>query len=328
MRKRLTPATVLAMVALFVALAGSATAAGTVLITGKQIKDASIGLADLNPAAKRSLRGQAGSVGPLGAPGSAGAQGVAGAPGAAGAQGAQGVAGAPGAAGAQGAQGAQGAAGERGLAGTQGPAGEKGATGAQGPAGERGPAGPQGAPGADFSSLEDLRGKPCQAPGGNNGVITIASYDNSAGYAPSTSPSASYEELPGSGIRSMNVNCVTADRWENNDDRAVAADISTSRWGEGQAWSINGTMLPAGDDDWYKLPATKLALEWPQPDSKIKLSAWDQDATIRMDVYRDGLQVASNSTEYALTASDRDTPHNWEIRVFGSTVEPYFIQIN
>jgi hypothetical protein len=79
--KRFTPATVIAMVALFVALAGSATAAGTVLITGKQIKNGSVGLVDLSASAKRALkgaRGPAGDAGAQGIPGPAGAPGVAG----------------------------------------------------------------------------------------------------------------------------------------------------------------------------------------------------------------------------------------------------------
>jgi hypothetical protein len=76
-RKRFTPATILAMIALFVALAGTATAGG-VLITGKQIKNGSVGLADLSSSAKSALKGQRGPVGPMGpqgAPGPAGALG-------------------------------------------------------------------------------------------------------------------------------------------------------------------------------------------------------------------------------------------------------------
>jgi hypothetical protein len=64
------------MVALFVALAGSATAAGTALITGAQIKNGSIGLVDLSSSAKSALKGQRGPAGPMGL------QGVAGPPGA------------------------------------------------------------------------------------------------------------------------------------------------------------------------------------------------------------------------------------------------------
>jgi hypothetical protein len=75
MRKRVTPAFVVALIALFVALTGTATATSYVLISGKQIKDGSIGLADLSKKAKRALKGQRGPAGP---PGVQGAQGVAG----------------------------------------------------------------------------------------------------------------------------------------------------------------------------------------------------------------------------------------------------------
>jgi hypothetical protein len=77
MKKRITPAFVLAMLALFVALAGTATAGtAAVLITGKQIKNGSIGLADLSSPAKRALKGQRGPRGYTGV------QGIQGAPGA------------------------------------------------------------------------------------------------------------------------------------------------------------------------------------------------------------------------------------------------------
>jgi hypothetical protein len=82
MRKRLTPAMVVALIALFVALTSTATA--TVLITGKQIKDGSIQLRDLSPKAKLALKGQRGPRGYTGLPGTAGPAGPAGATGAAG----------------------------------------------------------------------------------------------------------------------------------------------------------------------------------------------------------------------------------------------------
>jgi len=73
-RIRLTPATVIATIALFVALAGTATA-GTVFITGKQIKNGSIGLVDLSASAKKALKGQRGPAGPAGPAGIQGDQG-------------------------------------------------------------------------------------------------------------------------------------------------------------------------------------------------------------------------------------------------------------
>ena len=81
MKKRITPAFVLAMLALFVALAGTATAGTAVLITGKQIKNGSIGLADISASAKRALKGQRGPQGIQGIAGPAGTAGPAGLPG-------------------------------------------------------------------------------------------------------------------------------------------------------------------------------------------------------------------------------------------------------
>lgn len=82
MGKRLSPGSVLLVGALLLALSGSATAATVALITGKQIKNGSIELVDLSPAAKRALKGQRGPEGPPGAQGPAGPAGLAGAPGA------------------------------------------------------------------------------------------------------------------------------------------------------------------------------------------------------------------------------------------------------
>lgn len=81
--KRFSPATVLAALALFIALTGTATAGAMALITGAQIKNGSIGLVDLSNGAKsalkgRSVRGPAGTPGPQGLPGPAGPQGPAG----------------------------------------------------------------------------------------------------------------------------------------------------------------------------------------------------------------------------------------------------------
>lgn len=68
---------VVALIALGVALGGTSVAA-TGLITGAQIKDHSIGLNDLAPAAVAKLHGARGPSGPQGASGATGAQGPAG----------------------------------------------------------------------------------------------------------------------------------------------------------------------------------------------------------------------------------------------------------
>jgi Collagen triple helix repeat (20 copies) len=114
-RIRVSPATVIAGLALVFAMTGGAYAAKKYLITSTK---------QISPSVLKQLQGKAG---------------LGGAPGVAGAQGAQGPAGSAGPAGSGGAKGETGAAGEKGVQG------EKGATG---PAGKEGKAGAAGVTGA------------------------------------------------------------------------------------------------------------------------------------------------------------------------------------
>lgn len=91
--KRPSASLALSTVALFVALGGTAFAARGLIITSREIKDRTIQLRDLSPAAIRALRGQGGEQGPQGPPGPAGPQGP---PGAKGEQGPPGPTGAKG----------------------------------------------------------------------------------------------------------------------------------------------------------------------------------------------------------------------------------------
>jgi hypothetical protein len=84
------PATVIATVALFVAVGGGTAAYASGLISGSQIKNNSIPAKKLTKAAIKSLRGQRGPRGATGATGAQGAQGIQGT------QGIQGVQGPPG----------------------------------------------------------------------------------------------------------------------------------------------------------------------------------------------------------------------------------------
>lgn len=89
---------VVALLALCVALSGTSygadvRAAASSLLTGAQIKDGSIGLRDLSPSARKSLKGARGLKGPTGSPGSSGAKGDAGPKGDTGAKGDVGPAG-------------------------------------------------------------------------------------------------------------------------------------------------------------------------------------------------------------------------------------------
>jgi Collagen triple helix repeat (20 copies) len=108
--RRPSPAFLLALAALFVALGGTAAATLSVTgasikngtVTGRDVKDRSLGTRELTSRAVGSLRGQAGPTGPQGASGPAGPRGATGAPGPAGPAGPEGP---------QGQQGAQGSAG-------------------------------------------------------------------------------------------------------------------------------------------------------------------------------------------------------------------------
>lgn len=115
-RSRLSSAHLIALVALFVALTSSATAA--VMISGKNIKDGSVTGADVRD---RSIAARDLAPDALAASAQGGAAGPAGPRGAAGADGADGQAGA------------------RGAKGDTGETGAKGNTGAKGDQGDRGP---------------------------------------------------------------------------------------------------------------------------------------------------------------------------------------------
>jgi hypothetical protein len=104
---------VAALAVVFAVVAGTAAAgpAAKKLLTGKDIKDGSIGIVDLSSSTRVGLKGSRGPAGP------------------------------------QGSSGAQGAKGDTGAAGPAGPAGPTGPTGATGPQGPAGPKGDQGAAG-------------------------------------------------------------------------------------------------------------------------------------------------------------------------------------
>jgi len=92
--RRFTPALIVAMISLAVALSGTAVAGTAKLITGSQIANGTITLADIHSSAKSALKGQRGATGaqgPVGAPGAQGPVGPLGAQGPVGPQGAIGA---------------------------------------------------------------------------------------------------------------------------------------------------------------------------------------------------------------------------------------------
>jgi hypothetical protein len=134
MRSLKHPATILAAVAVFVALGGGAAVAGG-LISGKQLRNHSVPQWKLTGQAISSLRGQQGPVGLQGPQGPQGATGPTGLPGPIGPMGG---------AGPMGPAGATGDTGPQGPDGPQGPQGDPGLTGARGAQGPAGPQGPAG----------------------------------------------------------------------------------------------------------------------------------------------------------------------------------------
>ena len=122
--KRFTPAMIVAMIALAVALSGTAIAGTAKLITGSQIANGTIKLANIHPSAKTALR-RARPARPAGraclrrAQGPIGPQGVTGAKGNTGVKGDTGAIGAARPQGPQGANGANGANGKDGRDGVR-----------------------------------------------------------------------------------------------------------------------------------------------------------------------------------------------------------------
>jgi hypothetical protein len=121
--KQFSPTTFIAILALFIAIGGTATAASGLIngknikkgtVATKQLKNKSITKKKLKPATIKALKGKNGVTGATGATGAPGAPGKPGAPG---------------------------EKGLPGLPGTPGPIGPKGVTGAKGATGAKGPAG-------------------------------------------------------------------------------------------------------------------------------------------------------------------------------------------
>jgi Collagen triple helix repeat (20 copies) len=138
--RRFTPAMIVAMIALAVALSGTAVAGTTKLITGSQIANGTIKLADIHSSAKTALKGQSGATG------------------------------------AQGSQGAQGAKGPVGPQGGTGAKGDTGATGAPGPAGAHGKDGLSGLVTRHYDYIKDAN----YPGAGSGGIATVACDDDPA----------------------------------------------------------------------------------------------------------------------------------------------------
>ena len=185
--------------------------------------------------------------------------------------------------------------GARGLQGSPGPAGPQGAQGPPGPQGVQGPAGL-------LASPNQLEGLPCQSPNGPG--TTEAVVDHDYGSHPGATS--------GNGYNGMGLACIRADDLEPNDTRPQATDATSFESG-GFRWA-SGTISPAGNDDWYKLTAVDLGGNAILLDSVRSL----------MDVYKNGVQVASGAKCYTTSAGAA----NWEIRVYAPRLDYYTLEFN
>lgn len=201
--------------------------------------------------------------------------------------------------------------GNRGPRGFRGLGGFQGVQGAPGVAGAAGPQGPAGPPG-HLATLDQVQGLPCSPPGYNG--LTHLRYDGPAG--------AVYGTDIGAGYHFAGLACVYEDGFEQNDTAEHATDASTFQSPDGFR-ALNASVYPAGDDDWYRLTANLARgpdCGPPSPDTPCFIDLY----YARMDVYRDGIQVASNVRAYR---PDDDT-HLWEVRVDANGVAAYELYFN
>jgi hypothetical protein len=202
---------------------------------------------------------------------------------------------------------------KRALKGNRGPQGAGGSAGPQGPAGAAGPqgiAGPQG-PAGHLATLDQAEGLACSPPG--HAGLTHVRYDGLV---------ARYGTDASAGYHFVGLACVYEDAFEQNDTPEQATDASTFQTPDGFR-ALNASVYPAGDEDWYRLTAN--LAQGPNcgptpPDSPCFIDLY----YARMDVYRDGVQVAANVRAYR----PDDATHLWEIRVATSGIAAYELYFN
>ena len=174
-----------------------------------------------------------------------------------------------------------------------------GAQGAQGIQGEQGLRGPAGL----LGSLNQIEGLPCQSQAAAGTAIADVQAEDASHPG----------QVTGSGDHGVYLSCLHADDLEPNDTRESATD-ATSFVGVGGLRWLQGTIYPAGNDDWYKLNAVDLG---------GKQIALGTDRSL-MDVYKDGTLVASGTLFYNTSPGTA----NWQVRVYGARLDPYFLYFN
>ena len=202
--------------------------------------------------------------------------------------------------------------GNRGPQGPSGPPGPHGLAGAAGPQGSKGDPGPEGPPG-HLATLDQAEGLPC-SPAGYTGVTHLR-YE----WYPASS------ELDGdAGWHVAGLVCVYVDAFEQNDTLEQATDASALQAPDGFR-ALGASVYPAGDDDWYRLTANLARGPYCGPVSTSPNTPCFIDLYYaRMDVYRDGIQVATDVRAY----KPDDASHLWEIRVDSSGIAAYELYFN
>ena len=177
----------------------------------------------------------------------------------------------------------------------------------RGPEGPQGPRGPAGQDGGGITSLGSLDGLPCKIRD-NDGTTVI---NQSGGL--------------GGDSTTYIIWCLRADRYEPNNDRASATDISNELVGPPGPFPaflnvIGLTLYPEGDHDWFVMHDRALANV-------------NGPFGARMDVYRDGVLVAENLEFVPATPfmppppgtsymNDVPGPHDWEFHVKPASPRP------
>jgi hypothetical protein len=116
---------------------------------------------------------------------------------------------------------------------------------------------------------------------------------------------------------------VYEDALEQNDTSENATEASDFQTPDGFR-SLNASVYPAGDDDWYRLTANLARGPNCGPPSFPVTPCFIDLYYARMDVYRDGVQVAADVRAY----KPDDATHLWEIRVDASGISAYELYFN
>jgi hypothetical protein len=202
--------------------------------------------------------------------------------------------------------------GNRGLQGPSGLPGPHGLAGVAGPQGAKGDPGPEGPPG-HLATLDQAEGLPC-SPAGYTGVTHLR-YERYLAWGGANDDA---------GWHLAELVCVYADTFEQNDTLEQATDASTLQSPDGFR-ALSASVFPAGDDDWYRLTANlargpHCGPVSPSPDFPCFIDLY----FARMDIYRDGIQVATDVRAY----KPDDASHLWEIRVDSSGIAAYELYFN